>query len=325
MAIFCFIFIFLFQLASADTGPRGKAFTDPSYQVRMPKDWVAKPVKYDEESKNADIVVTLEQDVYHAIVPLIQKYAKDNGLKIAVKEGTCGIAAGMLSRKAVDIGGFCCPPGSEDRLPGLRYHTLGIVAKAILVHHDNPVSNVSAKQAQEIFAGKIFRWSELATDSGQRGPEWTIQPIGRFHCQKRPGHWLLILSNENLFSPRLKEVGSIPDMIAKVASQKNAIGWEVLGMVQHYENIGRVKALKINGHSPMEVGALVTRKYPFYRTYNITTWKGKGLVNPRAKKLVSYLLAEVDHLDPKLGFAPSSRLKRAGWKFKDDELISEPE
>ena len=133
----------------------------------------------------------------------------------------------MLSRKTIDMGGFCCPAGKEDRLPGLKYHTLGIASKVILIHPENPINNLSVKQVKDIFAGKIFKWSELKTDKGEKGPDWTIQAIGRFHCKNRPGHWRLILPNENLFSPRLSEVGSIPDMIAKVTSQKAAIGWEV--------------------------------------------------------------------------------------------------
>ena len=310
--------------AANEKGLSGKAFTDPSYKVEMPKEWIEKPVKYENFAKDADIAIALEQDLYQAVIHIIQKYAKDNNLKIAVKEGTCGIAAGMLSRKTIDMGGFCCPAGKEDRLPGLKYHTLGIASKVILIHPENPINNLSVKQVKDIFAGKIFKWSELKTDKGEKGPDWTIQAIGRFHCKNRPGHWRLILPNENLFSPRLSEVGSIPDMIAKVASQKAAIGWEVLGMVEHYRNMGKVKALKIDGYEPTNADAVASKKYPFYRTYNITTWEGKNVANPHAQKLVNYLMKEVAKLDPKLGFVPSSSLKKAGWKFKENELTGEP-
>jgi signal transduction histidine kinase len=66
----------------------------------------------------------------------------------------------MLSRKAADIGAFCCAPGITDRLPGLRFHTLGIAAVVLLVHPDNPVDNISIGQAREIFMGETIRWSE---------------------------------------------------------------------------------------------------------------------------------------------------------------------
>lgn len=304
---------------------KGPSFIAPGQTFEMPPEWVKKPIRYEKWADKADVSVTLEQDVYHMILPLIQKYAKQRGLKIAVKEGTCGISAGMLARKAVDIGGFCCPPGRQDRLPGLSFHTLGIVAKAFLVHPENPVESVSAIELRDVFQGKLYRWSELKTRNGKPGPQWVIRPIGRFHCPLRPGHWRLLLDNQDLFSPRLYEVGSMPDMIAQVSANKGAIGWEVLGMVEHYKNVGRVKPLRIDGYSPTDGNAMATKRYPFYRTYNITTWEGKGVENPRARALVDYLLKEVDSLGSEFGFVPASKLSKAGWKFKGDELIGEPD
>ena len=73
--------------AANEKGLSGKAFTDPSYKVEMPKEWIEKPVKYENFAKDADIAIALEQDLYQAVIHIIQKYAKDNNLKIAVKEG----------------------------------------------------------------------------------------------------------------------------------------------------------------------------------------------------------------------------------------------
>ncbi len=210
-------------------------------------------------------------------------------------------------------------------MPGLKFHTLGIVAKAFLVHPENPVDNVSVKELRDIFRGKIRRWSELKTKDGRPGPPLTIKPVGRFHCPLRPGHWRFLLDNENLFSPELYEVGSMPDMIAAVAANKGAIGWETLGMVEHYRNMGRVIPLRIDGKSPSDVEALAAKRYPFYRTYNITTWEGKGVENPKAKALVDYLFNAVEGIDPvRSGMATASRLRKAGWKFKGNELVGEP-
>ncbi len=313
--------------AAQDLDPlTGPAFTDPSVVFKMPPKWAEKPIKYEEWAGDAEIAVALEQDVYRMLVPLIEKYGKKNRVKIAVKEGTCGISAGMLSRKVVDIGGFCCPPSREDRLPGLKYHTLGIVAKAFLVHPDNPVNDLSTAELRDIFRGKIHLWSELEKKDGREGPPLAIKPVARFHCPLRPGHWRLLLNNEDLFSPRLYEVGSMPDMIASVATNKGAIGWETLGMVEHYRNMGKVKPLRIDGHAPGDSAALAANEYPFYRTYNITTWEGKSVENEKAKALVEYLLSAVEEINRAAsGLAPASELRKAGWKFQGDELVGEPD
>jgi len=325
---FClFSILLLTTVSTADDKLKGlydKAFSDPSQGTPMPEEWVNKPVIYEKESEGSDVTLVLDQDVYHTLLPIIQRFGKEQKLKIAVKEGTCGIAAGMLSRKSIDIGGFCCPAGKEDRLPGIKFHTLGIVAKAILVNAENSVDSVSIEQARNIFRGKIVKWSAIKDDKGEPGPDRTIRAIGRFHCKARPGHWYLLLPDEKMFSPMLSEVGSIPDMISKIGADREAIGWEVLSMVEHYRNLGKVKPLKINGYKPTDQSALISGKYPLYRTYNLTTWEGKAGSNRKAQELVAYLMKEVEHIDSKFGFVSSFKLKKAGWKFKEEELVGEP-
>ena len=332
--LFLRILLFMVFLASAvaiahdaDNKLRGETFTDPSKQFPMPGDWIDKRIVYEKEAEraDADLAIVMDQDIYYTLLPIIQKFGKDNNLKIFVKEGTCGIAAGMLGKKSVDMGGFCCPPGAEDRLPGVRFHTMGIVATAFLVHPNNPVDDVSSSQLRDIYRGKIFRWSEIKTARGVHGPDLAIKAIGRLHCQKRPGHWRQILDTDKEFSPRLHEVGSIPDMIAQVATSRDAIGWEVLTMVERYRNMGTVKPLRIDGYLPNDSAALVALKYPFYRTYSLSTWVGKNVENKHADQLVEYMKKEFEKLNAdKFGFVSQNRLRKAGWKFKDDELIGEP-
>jgi phosphate transport system substrate-binding protein len=305
--------------------PRGEAFTDPKKHAVMHAGWAEQPVTYGEGVGKADVVVSLEQDVYQIILPLIREYAAKTGLNIVVQEGTCGIAAGMLARKSVDMGGFCCPAGDEDRFPGIRFHTLGIVGKAFLVHPDNPINNLTISELRNIYLGKTNNWSELRTPSGKPGPDRLIKAIGRLHCQTRPGHWRLLLDRKELFSQRMLEVGSIPDMITRVSSAPNAIGWEVLSMVDKYQDRGRVKVLTVGGYRPNDPDAIAALKYPFYRTYNITTWEGKGIANRNAQALAEYLITASEKLNPaRYGFVSASRLRKAGWKFLGNELIGEP-
>ena len=306
-------------------GLRGPAFSDPSQTMEMPEEWKKQPVKYEPIVGDADIVITLDQQMYPALSGIVQKYAKDNNLKIAVLEGTCGVSAGRLTNKTVDSGGVCCPPDVTDRLPGLQYHTIGIMPLVIFVHPDNLIDNITFEQAQRIFQGEIKRWSEVKTSDGKKGSSQPIQVISRLHCKVRPGHWRLLLDNENLFSPTSKEVGAIPDMISQVVANQWAIGNELLSMVYQYEkDKGKVKILKINGYNPLELSNILSLKYPLYHVYSLTTWEEKGIANPKAKKLVDYLMQEVERQGSRLYLVPVSQLKKAGWKFKDRELIGEP-
>ena len=231
----------------------------------------------------------------------------------------------MAIDKSADMGGFCCPPGLTDRLPGLKFHTLGIASLALLVHPENPIDNISLEEARKVYQGYIYKWSEVKSDKRTNLPDQLIRPIGRLHCKLRPGHWRLLLDNEDLFSPDLQEIGSIDDMIKSVSINRAAIGYEALWMVRRYREMGEVKILKIDGLSPDDPVRLVSGEYPLYRTFNITTWEGEGIANPKAQRLVSHLLKEAGSLPGKFGIVPVSRLRKANWKFKGDELVGEPD
>jgi ABC-type phosphate transport system substrate-binding protein len=304
----------------------GEAFTDPHDRAEMPPEWVKKQIGREEWSRGADVAITLDQHLYPALLPLIQRYARKHRFTVAVKEGTCGVTTGLLARKLADVGGFCCPPAKSDRMPGIAHHTVGIAALALLVNPSNPVEHVTLDQARGIFQGRIERWSELRTARGSPGPDVRIQPVVRLHCPSRPGHWRLLLDDEELFSPTAQEVSAIPDMIRAVAADRRAVGHEVMYMARTFVEEGKTKPLKIDGASPLEPDRLAAGDYPLYRTFVITTWENPESANPRARALVAHLLqaADAGAVDPKFGIVPAARLRAAGWKFRGDELVGEP-
>ncbi len=305
---------------------RGPAFSDPTKHMQMPASWEEQPVKYESSAGDVSLAINLDQQMYRVLTPTIKEYAKKHGLNIAITDSTCGNSAGMLRRKMIDIGGFCCAPGMIDRFPGLRFHTTGIAPVALFVHPDNPIDNITLDQARRIFMGKINYWSELKTSDGRPGPEVMIKTVGRLHCKTRPGHWRLLLDNEDLFSSRMFEVGNISDMILQVASNTDAIGHETAWLAtEYYKDRGRVKTLKIDGYAPEDLDALLSGKYPVYKTFSVTTWEGKETKNSVAGELVKFIKNQIETLDAGYGIVPISRLKKSGWKFKGSELIGEPE
>jgi ABC-type phosphate transport system substrate-binding protein len=306
--------------ASGDT-LHGEPFSHTTETIPMPEEWKMQPIQYEDWAQGADLAVTLDQHLYPILLPVIKEYAKGKNLDISVKEGTCGISAGMLSKKTVDMAGFCCPPGRSDRLPGLRYHTVGIAPLAIIVHPENPTEDITESRVRQLLAGGITNWMEIKGGDSSPGPDMTVRPVARLHCKARPGHWRLILDNEDLFSPDLQEVGSITDMLINVSSMRGSIGHIATWNIHRHKNDWKVKSLRINGVSPYDGKALEEGRYPFYRAYNITTWGA----DPLAQDLARHLLRHAGDLDREFGMVPSDRLKNAGWKFINDELAGEPE
>ncbi|MBF0336614.1 MAG: substrate-binding domain-containing protein [Nitrospirae bacterium] len=302
---------------------RGAPFSDPAKIFQMPDSWVKQPIKYEQWAEGADLAVALDQQLYPAILPLIRQYEKQNNLKIAVVEGTCGTVAGAAMRKNADITGMCCPPGDNDRLPNLKYHTLGISSVALLVNKDNPVDNISIDDARKVFMGKLHKWSDTK-GAGAIKTDMPIKPVVRLHCKTRPGHWCLLLANEDLFGHRLTEIGTIADMLATVASLKGAVGYETLWHMENLKYADKVKPLKIEGIDPADNDKLARGMYTIYRTFSITTWEQPGLSKPQANKLVQHILQNLNAIDKSYYLAPVDQLKKYGWKFQENELVGEP-
>jgi hypothetical protein len=296
-------------------------FSDPDYVVQMPDGWKKQVVPTDKNK----LVVSLDKQMYQVLTPHIKKYGQKHNLNIDIFDGTCGNSAGMLRRKMVDIGGFCCPPNNTDRLPGIRFHALGITAVSLLVNPDNQIDNITLEQARDIFRGEIYRWSELKKQNGHPGPDVPIQTIVRLHCKTRPGHWRLLLAKEEFFSIRAKEVGLVYDMNLNIASNPMAIGHAAWWLaVSAYKDKGMVKSLKINGYDPIDLDALILRGYPLYKSFFLTTWDEEGMKKPHAEKLTEYLKEFIENQGRNYGIVSASQLKQAGWRFKGEELVGHP-
>ncbi|MBF0429600.1 MAG: substrate-binding domain-containing protein [Magnetococcales bacterium] len=329
LTIIFLFFQFLIKNGQADkTLPatlRGQPFSTPGDLVNKPEEWLKQPIRYKEGDADSEVVILLDQNNYPGLLPLIQEYAKENQVKILVREGTCGPAAEGINRKEVDIGGSCCPVAKIDRLPGLRWRTLGIAPMAILANADDPVDQLTSNQIRDIFRGKLTHWSQLPAIGEKFDKDLRIQPVIRFHCKTRPGHWRLILDNEELFSSRSNEVGSKLDMVTNVAKRRGTLGyeedWHTINNPKFKEN---VKTIWVDGQNPLDPNSLKTGRYPFYFLYNVSTWTTENTLNPKAEKLVQYLMENVGRIDPAYHVIPSTELKKNGWKFKDDELIGEP-
>lgn len=278
-------------------------------------------IGYENWAQDADLAITLDQHLYPALLATIRAYGARQQLKIAVREGTCGISAGALANQTVDLAGFCCPPSEADQTLGVDFHTIAIGAIAMYVHPENPIDNLSLAEARGVFAGTIRRWSELKSEDGKPGPPLAIQPIGRLHCQTRPGHWRALLDNEELFSPRLKTVGAIEDVFRQVAANPSGIGgFESLYMAREvYPTSPPLKPVKINGFDPSPEN-LLSGGYPLYFVFNLSSWQQDESKAALVGELISYLRQQAAEVDRKFGLVSANLLQEAGWQFQGNEV-----
>lgn len=328
-SVFSAFLLLALGTAQADSSNtlKNNTFSDPDIVANVGNDFLSKEIQYNEKVGDVDVVISLGQQTYPALHQVVEDIAREQGIKIDIQKGSCGATAKKLLKKSADIATYCCPPGKTDRLPGLEFHTVAITPIALTTNSVNPVSDVSVSDARKIFQGDYVSWSEVpgfqdATDqlTGKK-----IQPVVRLHCKKRPGHWRLLLDDQDMFSPRVQSVGTIADMIKQVSDNKTAIGYETLFMLKIHRDKGVLKILSIDGNHPDDLNKLLNAEYPLYRTYNMTTWTSENNKNEKARKLLAAIREHIEEKGEQYGFVPASKLRLAGWKFRNDELIGEPD
>jgi len=327
--LYSFLLLIPFYAAQADASDAlaGNAFSDPSRVADVDPGFQSRPIQYAKDVGKADVVISLGQQTYPALHKIVEDIAREQGITVNVQQGSCGATAKKLLKKSVDVGTYCCPPGTADRLPGLVFHTIAIAPIALTTNAANPINNVSLADARKIFEGDYVMWSEVPGfhDSTNRLTGEKIQPVVRLHCKKRPGHWRLLLDNQDMFSPRIESVSTIADVVKQVSDHENAIGYEVPFMLKVHRDSGHLKLLSIDGNSPDDLYKLLKGEYPLYRTYSMTTWDNVNNKNEKAVKLLAAIRDYVEKNGAKYDFIPASQLRLAGWKFKGDELVGEPD
>jgi ABC-type phosphate transport system substrate-binding protein len=328
-SVFSVILLFVPGTAHSDhpNSLRSNAFSDPDIVAKVGDDFQSRVIQYDKKVGDVDVVISLGQQTYPALHKVVENIAHEQGIKVDIQQGSCGSTAKKLLKKSADIGTYCCPPGKGDRLPGLEFHTVAIAPIALTTNSINTISDVSTSDARKIFRGEYVTWSEVpgyqdATDqlTGKK-----IQPVVRLHCKKRAGHWHLLLDNQDDFSPRARSVGTISDMIKQVSDNTAAIGYETPFMLKMHRDKGALKILSIDGNHPDDLDKLLKGKYPLYRSYSMTTWTGENNKNKKAEKLLIAIKKHIEEKGEEYGFIPASKLRLAGWKFRNDELIGEPD
>jgi phosphate transport system substrate-binding protein len=110
---------------------------------------------------------------------------------------------------------------------------------AIVVNPKNPVNDLSAEQAKDIFSGKITNWSAVG------GPASPIRVVSREEGSgTRSSFDALVLGKEKIASNALFQ-DSNGTVRETVAGDPDAIGYVSIGLVNE-----RVKAVSYNGHNP---------------------------------------------------------------------------
>ena len=170
----------------------------------------------------------------------------------AVQEGTCDI--GLSSRALKD----------EEKAAGLKETVLAYDGIAIIVHPDNPVSDLSIDQIAKLYTGEITNWKDVG------GSDAEVVLIGREAASGTRDGFESITGTKDKCQYR-QELTSTGDVITAVSQNPDAIGYASLAAIKD-----SVKALSVDGVTPSET-TVKDGSYQVQRPFVLVTVEGKTL------------------------------------------------
>ena len=183
----------------------------------------------------------------------------------AVQEGTCDI--GLSSRALKD----------EEKSAGLKETVLAYDGIAIIVHPDNPVSDLSIEQIAKLYTGEITNWKDVG------GNDAEVVLIGREAASGTRDGFESITGTKDACQYR-QELTSTGDVITAVSRNPDAIGYASLASIKD-----TVKALNVGGVTPSEA-TVKDGSYLVQRPFVLVTVEGKAL-SPAAQAFFDYALS----------------------------------
>ena len=180
----------------------------------------------------------------------------------AVQEGTCDI--GLSSRALKD----------EEKSAGLKETVLAYDGIAIIVHPDNPVSDLTIEQIAQLYTGEITNWKDVG------GNDAVVVLIGREAASGTRDGFESITGTKEKCQYR-QELTSTGDVITAVSQNPDAIGYASLASIKD-----SVKALNVDGVTPGE-DTVKDGSYKVQRPFVLVTVEGKAL-SPVAQAFFDY-------------------------------------
>ena len=180
----------------------------------------------------------------------------------AVQEGTCDI--GLSSRALKD----------EEKAAGLKETVLAYDGIAIIIHPDNPVSDLTIEQIAQLYTGEITNWKDVG------GNDAEVVLIGREAASGTRDGFESITGTKEKCQYR-QELTSTGDVITAVSQNPDAIGYASLASIKD-----SVKALNVDGVTPSEA-TVKDGSYKVQRPFVLVTAEGKALT-PVAQAFFDY-------------------------------------
>ena len=256
------------------------------------------------ENKGSDTIVNLAlawAEAYQAQHPEV---------RISVTGGGSGTGIASLINGTVDVANASRQIKDEEiktaQSNGVEpvEHVIARDAIAVIVHPQNPVTQLTLKQISDIYSGKINNWTEVGGED---------RPIVRLSRETNSGTHVYFLetvlrlgntADRTLFSTDTLLLPSSEGIIVEVRQNPNAIGYDGLGYVPHDLKMIAIAEKEGGAYVLPSIPTVNDKTYPIARDlYMYTDGEPTGIV----KEYLNWILdAQAQEIVAELGFVPAS-------------------
>lgn len=221
-----------------------------------------------EGSTSTERVISALIEGYHENVNDIRINYSGTGSGAGIEAVLTGLCDIGLSSRALD---------ESENAKGAVGHLVALDCITVIIHPQNPISDLTVQQLQQIFTGKITNWRQFGSRDAP------IAVYGREAGSGTRGAFenLLGIYDRCTYT---NEYGSNGDIVGNVSTNPNAIGYVSLSSVR-------------NGAKIISLGGIICNEenvrsgvYPLQRPFLMVTDKNRPL-SPQAQAFLDYTLS----------------------------------
>lgn len=211
--------------------------------------------------------------------------------RLEVAGGGSGAGVTAAQDNAADFGAVSRE--LKDDETGIDAHVIAIDGIAVVVHPDNPVSDLALEDITKIFSGEITNWSEVGGDDAD------IVVVSREDGSGTRGAFTdIVLDGEDTLVDSALIQNTTGGVLEAVANDENAIGYASTGSMTE-----DVKGLSVDGVEPTEEN-IKAGDYSVSRPFNYVTNADEEL-NELAQAYLDFVLSdEGQAVVQEMGFIP---------------------
>jgi phosphate transport system substrate-binding protein len=198
---------------------------------------------------------------------LTADYAKvrDN-VKFSISATGSGDGIKAVPAETAEVGMSSRELTAAEKGAGIDEHLIAIDGIAVIVHGNNPVSNLTIDQIRDIYTGAVTDWSALGA-----GKSGGIAVISREPGSGTRGAFEEIVRFQDMLLRGAVEFDGTGAVKAEVSRNQDAIGYISLGSVD-----AATKAIQVDG-VPATTANVVNGSYKIARPFLLLTKTGKPL------------------------------------------------